>query len=182
MKCKPDATHHLGCACHEVRRDAELAALTKQLETQAENFREQIQFSAKLRAENTELRADLESWKKDRDEWMLKADPEVTRFLGIEEELAKSRAECAVLRGVLEHVSGNRGSLKECCRDAFRDDQLDNHDADIAGQALSASSGEALAAVRGAIRYLSKAIERDEINPIKRNSALAELKRVFGDV
>lgn len=40
-------------------------------------------------------------------------------------------------RESLEHIAGNRGNLQECCRKAFQEDQLDNHDAEIADKPLA---------------------------------------------
>lgn len=46
----------------------------------------------------------------------------------------QAKLECA--REALEHISGNRGKLQECCRAAFHRDDLDNHDSDVASIAL----------------------------------------------
>lgn len=42
-----------------------------------------------------------------------------------------------IQRDALEHIAGNRGYTSDCCRRAFQNDELDNHDAEIAAAALA---------------------------------------------
>ena len=55
----------------------------------------------------------------------------------LEAQLAASQKERDRYREALLHISGlGRAGIRDCCAAAFRADQLDNHDAEIAANAL----------------------------------------------
>lgn len=110
-----------------------------------------------------ERETDIREWNVKRDRWQNKTDNHVTELLAeldatrvrlaelekalqqktetaflIQQDRNRLAARVKALREALEHISGNRGNLQECCRDAFQDDQLDNHDSAVASEALAA--------------------------------------------
>lgn len=83
----------------------------------------------------------------------------------LKEQLAQSLAECAVLRGALDRIG--------------TEDAASHTDFLIAKEALSASSGEALAAVREVVRCFMNSARAYNLE--RAQKSIAELKRVFGD-
>lgn len=115
---------------------------------------------AYLRDEFKGLRAKLAEVTRERDEYKQASEKHAQIYSEsasiLHQKLSASEAREIALRKALEHIAGNRGNLLECCRKAFHDDQLDNHDAHIADEALAAQDPPPLL---GVLREVEEALE-----------------------
>lgn len=104
MTCKPDATHHEGCACHEARRDAENRAMLEAFQARCRDVND-------MRIERDEARALAHAWEEMAEHTGLRLAPHTAmedvdvlraKVERIQRERDEARAEVALMREEIE--------------------------------------------------------------------------------